>query len=133
MMFVVYGPPVPKARPRLNWGGRVYTPTTTKRFEELVAHVFQAQKDRTKLEGPVKLTVHFWFPRPIRRDGPTRTHHIKKPDLTNLIKAVEDGLNGLAYADDSQITLIEARKSYIQPGQLTRTEIILEPDLELEK
>ena len=30
-------------------------------------------------------------------------YHIQKPDLDNIMKSICDGLNGIAYADDSQI------------------------------
>ena len=35
-----------------------------------------------------------------------------KPDLDKLIRAVLDGLTGVAYVDDAQVTLISASKSY---------------------
>lgn len=41
--------------------------------------------------------------------------HIKKPDLDNIVKAFTDALNGIAYADDSLITGINAQKKYGDP------------------
>jgi Holliday junction resolvase RusA-like endonuclease len=38
--------------------------------------------------------------------------HIKKPDTDNLLKAVLDGLNGIAWADDSQVIRVSASKEY---------------------
>jgi crossover junction endodeoxyribonuclease RusA len=35
-----------------------------------------------------------------------------KPDLDKLIRAVLDGLTGVAYEDDSQVILIQATKTY---------------------
>ena len=35
-----------------------------------------------------------------------------KPDLDKLIRAVLDGLTGVAYVDDSQVILIQATKTY---------------------
>ena len=32
----------------------------------------------------------------------------RRADLSNLIKAIEDGLNGIAYEDDKQIVRLEA-------------------------
>ena len=35
-----------------------------------------------------------------------------KPDISNVQKAIEDALNGLAYVDDKQIVWVEASKGY---------------------
>ena len=35
-----------------------------------------------------------------------------KPDLDKLVRAVLDGLTGVAYEDDSQVVLIKATKTY---------------------
>lgn len=44
------------------------------------------------------------------RDGAMRP--TTKPDIDNVIKAVLDGLNGVAYADDSQVVALSASKCY---------------------
>jgi Holliday junction resolvase RusA-like endonuclease len=36
----------------------------------------------------------------------------KKPDIDNLIKSVCDGLNGVAYKDDSQIVKLTSSKIF---------------------
>lgn len=48
--------------------------------------------------------------------------HCKKPDLSNLIKLIEDALNKVAYRDDSQIF------RYDDPGKYYS----LRPRLEIE-
>ena len=42
----------------------------------------------------------------------------KRPDLDNLLKAIKDGMNGIAWLDDSQVvSLVDCRKVYAeQPG-----------------
>ena len=40
-----------------------------------------------------------------------------KPDIDNVIKAVLDALNGIAYKDDARVVELEARKVYgNEPG-----------------
>lgn len=41
-----------------------------------------------------------------------RQHATTKPDIDNIIKAVLDGLNGVAFKDDKQVTSIKATKFY---------------------
>lgn len=45
---------------------------------------------------------------------------IKRPDLDNVLKAVSDALNKIAYKDDSQIVGAVLRKYY---GDDARTEV----------
>lgn len=37
---------------------------------------------------------------------------LKKPDMDNIVKVVADALNGVAYHDDVQIALVQAKKCY---------------------
>jgi Holliday junction resolvase RusA-like endonuclease len=37
---------------------------------------------------------------------------IKKPDASNVLKSVEDAMNGVVYKDDSQIVNIHVSKVY---------------------
>ena len=39
-----------------------------------------------------------------------------KPDIDNILKVVLDGLNGIAYEDDKQVTIVQCKKSYMKPG-----------------
>lgn len=41
-----------------------------------------------------------------------REFPLKKPDLDNIVKAVSDALNEVAYHDDTQIVLVIAKKAY---------------------
>jgi Holliday junction resolvase RusA-like endonuclease len=36
---------------------------------------------------------------------------VRKPDIDNAIKLVMDGLNGVAWADDAQVTSVSAVKA----------------------
>lgn len=122
--FFIPGLPVPKGRPKLSTRGgfvRAYTPAKTRSYEQQVA-IYGKLAIKTPLKGPLRVELTFTLPIP--SSTPKRVNlvgqpHIKKPDLTNLVKAVEDGLNGIAYLDDSQICELTARKVYgTEPGVL---------------
>jgi crossover junction endodeoxyribonuclease RusA len=89
--FVVPGQPVPKARPRLGRNGHVYTPKLTRDYERLVGLCARGGGFLRPLMGPVAVTLRLWFPDRRRRD------------IDNSAKSILDGLNGVAYADDSQV------------------------------
>ena len=60
--------------------------------------------------GPLKMEVTFFFKRP--KSASKRIHHTVKPDLSNLVKSVEDALNGIVYVDDAQIVELSVIKVY---------------------
>ena len=69
---------------------------------------------------PTKITITFTMPRPktVKRALPSVA-----PDLDKLIRAVLDGLTGVAYEDDGQVVQIHAQKLY---GASVGAEIRLE-------
>ena len=117
--FFIPGNPKAKGRPKFAVRGgfaRAYTPAKTRDYEQTVAqHGREAIKE--PLEGPLCVDLTFALPVPASTSKKLaktllNTPHQKKPDLDNLIKAVTDGLNGIAYIDDGQISEIRARKIY---------------------
>jgi crossover junction endodeoxyribonuclease RusA len=62
-----------------------------------------------QMDGSVWLRLVFFMrsPKTVKREEP-----YVKPDLDKLIRAVLDGLTGVAYDDDCQVTQIEAEKHY---------------------
>lgn len=118
--FTIQGKPIPKARPRLTRQGMAYTPKTTRDYERLVAKAASLAKPyECPVSEPVNLQVKAYFPIPkswtkTRRamalDG--RLMHVSKPDGSNILKSIEDGLNGVIYQDDSQIVTSHIEKHY---------------------
>lgn len=115
----ISGSPVAKSRPRgyrTKQGGiRFYTPVKSQRFENLVRE--RAEKVFTRpLGGPLRMVLVFLLPRPKRliwkKRPMVRVACDRKPDVTNLAKSVEDGLNGVAYGDDAQIVDLHVSKFY---------------------
>ena len=58
---------------------------------------------------PIAITMKFRVKRPksVKRDYPTVA-----PDLDKYVRGVNDGLTGVAFADDSQVIKIIASKEY---------------------
>ncbi len=85
------------------------------------------------MTGPVCLSVHFLMPRPQnmmwkKREMP-RTPNIHRPDADNLLKMIEDCLNGIAYLDDAQITELHVWKEYHAGDEGPKTVIRIEEDV----
>lgn len=112
---------VGKQRPRATARGghaRVYTPRKTRVFEEHIRKAWSEQVgDRwAAFAGPVEVMV--FVTRELAKSNPKKwagRADLQKPDLDNVLKAVLDALNGLAYADDCTITCETARKMLRTP------------------
>jgi Holliday junction resolvase RusA-like endonuclease len=123
------GPPVPQGRPRATrLGNRAVTLFDPPKSRAWKKHAAQCcldamtRRDPTSHEyfipeGPVFLRVIAIFPRPKAMKGDGRVLHTRRGDLSNVTKAVEDALNGLAYADDSQVAHSVCTKWYAEPGE----------------
>lgn len=117
--FTVPGQPVAKGRPRISTRGgfaRAYTPAKTVAYEGLVALAGQqAMAGAMPYRGPVSLeiTAVFAIPASWSKRRKAESHwHTSKPDQDNIAKAVGDGLNGIVWADDSQVASSRVLKVY---------------------
>lgn len=99
-----------KRRPRIATKGRhahVYTPTATLEEEEIVGYAYRGEK----YTGAVRLTLHIFKALPKRTPkNIQRERNLSTPDADNVLKAVMDALNGIAYDDDSQVCEIHVYK-----------------------
>ena len=117
--------PVEQARPRatrMGKGIRLYDPKKVAVYKKQLGYLArQAMQERglEPYDGP--LEVHMQFYRPVQtsiskkeRDRRLLGAHrpTVKPDLSNYIKALEDGLNGIIWVDDNRIVQIVAEKKY---------------------
>jgi Holliday junction resolvase RusA-like endonuclease len=115
--FTIPGKPFAKQRPRATARGgfaRVFTPKETVSFERQVGQI-AAQHFPRPLAGPVRLVVTAVFEVPAswskkRRAEAMGGHHTQRPDLDNCLKALKDGLNRIAWADDCQVAEVSCRK-----------------------
>lgn len=131
--FYLPGTPTAKGRPRFTKTGRTYTDDRTAAAEQSVlAAWLHVAGRRTPWDGPVIVQLDFAFLPPASWPKWKQTMacagtwpHTGKPDLDNLVKVL-DGLNGVAWVDDSQIVKIDARKRY-SPLAATVIEVTMLP------
>ena len=103
--------PIPKGRPRFTRSGHAFTPARTRKFEAEAKKQAKAQYKGKPLEGGISIDFEFIVTRPKR---PKHDYPSKVGDVSNLIKAVEDALNGVVFKDDSQVVEVVARKRYAE-------------------
>lgn len=101
-------------RPRVTKRGTVYKATKDREYEKIIANAFrEAYPDFEPIRGAVRLYVRAYRPLPKSRPKKVLIEpDTCKPDLSNIVKSVEDALNGLAWVDDSQIIECSAQKLF---------------------
>lgn len=119
MKFEIPGRPLPLSRP---FYGKKVIFDKSKKDKQNFALQCKYMAPFRPLEGVLSLDLEFYFKRPKShyRTGKNShlikdkfcEYHVNVPDLSNLIKFVEDALIGLFYKDDRQIAIINAVKYY---------------------
>lgn len=102
----------------------MYTPSTTKAFEEELKLRFirfmRHHEFPIAPKAPIELSLAFQFASGSNK-GKT-SHHLKKPDCDNLAKSVLDALNKVLYWDDSYVTNLHVSKSF---NEINKDKIII--------
>jgi Holliday junction resolvase RusA-like endonuclease len=126
MLYTVPGVPTPLARARIGRGRKPWD--SQKKLKNDTAILLEYQHNGAPLyEGALHFDIVFFFPFPqtvskSKIEQLRGKSHVFKPDLSNLIKFIEDVGNGILYHDDSLIASISARKCY---DDIPRTEFII--------
>ena len=118
VIFSVPGKPKGKGRPRFAGRGKVYTPESTKRYENLIALTYKS-KIGEMFYGPLSVSIDCYFaiPKGTAKNKIADMINGKimpevTPDADNISKAVLDALNGIAYKDDKQVAKLYVAKYY---------------------
>ena len=115
------GEPVGKGRPRFIKSGTPYTPLKTRAYENKVAFLYKLAAKGRKFQrhAPVSVEIRAYYGIPQSDSKRQRERKLngaimpcKKPDIDNVVKAVLDAINGIAYEDDAQVVMISASKAY---------------------
>lgn len=117
--------PVEQARPRatrMGKGIRLYDPKKVNVFKQQLGMLARQQMLDRGLEpydGPLEVRMEFYRPVQTSVSKKERARRLSgvhrptvKPDLSNYIKALEDGLNGILWVDDNLIVSLQAEKLY---------------------
>jgi Holliday junction resolvase RusA-like endonuclease len=124
IIFTTYGDPIPLKRHRTH-GKRTYDPSARDKRDWLAS--IHSLAPAEPWAGPVVLDVVFSLTQPAyhytaKGDIKERYLHerpTKRPDLSNMLKFIEDAMNGVFYVDDSQIVQVSMSKRWHQNASST--------------
>jgi len=155
LRFTIPGEPLPKQRarsynPRTKHGDLIFkngkpvidtkTPGKTKAYEQYVALMARRAAAQGGLRQPIPLGTPVtlgcifylpipssWSPKKKERARSGELQHTSRPDLSNLLKCIEDGAEGVLWKNDSQINVYGT-----VDGELPRKLYADEPRVEIE-
>ena len=110
---VVLGEPIAQGRPRFSRQGgfvKAYDPPRSRDYKQYIKLVAREDAPEVPVTGAVQLSLKIYRAIPksmskCKREAAIagRLRPTTKPDVSNILKGVEDALKGLWYADDSQM------------------------------
>lgn len=119
---------MPQPRPRITTRGghgHAYTPAghAIHAYRKAIATAAREAGATPTDRAPITLVIDLVFARPkshyrksgLKPDAPA----LPRADCSNVLKGVEDALNGVAWVDDSQVGRVVVEKSYGTEGRTT--------------
>ena len=99
--FTIPGRPVGKERPRVTKSGHAFTPEKTRKAEQAIALLARVATSRVAAMhrplAPYKVEIGIvWEDK-------------RHPDIDNVAKCVLDAMNGVAYPDDADVSMLVVR------------------------
>ena len=146
IFFTIYGKPQGKGRPRFTsrcGHPSAYTPKPTIDYEKSIQNGLKSKFAENEMlrqmpifaaDIPLAVYINAYFEPPKSKPKKWRNDALAgyykplvKPDIDNIAKVVLDALNGLAYADDKQVSDVIVSKRYVgadcQPGSGGKTPV----------
>jgi Holliday junction resolvase RusA-like endonuclease len=135
--LVIYSKPTALSRQgRGQFGGQFKSPNTVKQIARVIEAWNEAGQPTIAEGTPLTLVATFFFDRPKNhyrtgkfadqlKPGLEDAEPISRPDLSNLLKLIEDALQGYAFDDDSRITTAYLTKAFTNEGEFARTEVVI--------
>lgn len=117
--FFVAGLPRPHQH-KQNKYGVIYMKPEAKRWQKSVGWAAMAAVGAgfSPYFGPVELLLEFFFPlAKSNKEAKAGDPHLYDPDCTNLLKAAEDGIKRVVFADDCMVWSTTVRKYWCEPGK----------------
>lgn len=116
--FTVPGEVRPKDRPRFTRTGRIFTPQRTLDYENKVKSCYISKypygvafpEEAVEMSLNIYVQVPKSFSQKKKQKMIESEYPTKKPDTDNMLKAVSDALNGVAYTDDKQVVSVKVNK-----------------------
>ena len=115
MTITVYGSPVAQGNHRTSQTGVIYETTKGHRpWRDSVG--WAAREAGGRVAGPVQVSMSFTLPKPASAPKRRVTYPDRKPDLSKLVRAVEDALTDAGvWEDDARVIKCVSRKVF--PGE----------------
>ena len=133
---VIFVEPTAKGRPRstvISGHVSTYTPAKTRKAEALICAMIREQVMAAgcfPAGMPLRIDATFYIPKP--PSAPKRLiFPVKKPDVDNYQKLLQDALEKFVYPVDSQIVTSLVKKRYAAPGATPRIEVKIREEVEL--
>lgn len=121
--FTIDGEVQAQGRPRAGktkYGKTImYDPSASRNYKQYVKLVVSQYKPEKPYEGEIELSVVVYRKIPksmpkwrqkLARAGKLRP--VTKPDLDNYVKGIKDGMTGIIWRDDNQVTRLTIEKLY---------------------
>jgi crossover junction endodeoxyribonuclease RusA len=132
-MFSVFipGEPAPQGSKRHVGGGVLVD--SCKRLPEWRSDVrngclTEDGQPKAWIDGPIFLSLEFALKRPKSLSKTKKVHHTKRPDMSKLVRAVEDAITSAGiWVDDSYVCTSYVTKRYAEPGEQTGCHIKVMP------
>lgn len=119
--YIIPGAPIALQRPRFGRGNVYDSQKEIRMISEISLR--NQHEDTPMFTGPIHLEINFYLPYgSVKSKSKEGLPHIQRPDISNLIKYIEDVMTGIVYPDDK---LVAAITSYKWFSCKPRTEIIV--------